>query len=51
MYKYAGASFALLIGVALALLQRQFSVWWLRRHKQGPLETLWHKATWVGSSS
>jgi len=50
MYQYTGASFALLIGVVLALLQRQFSVWWLRRHKQGPLETLWHKATWIGSS-
>ncbi|HEX8405761.1 MAG TPA: DUF418 domain-containing protein [Duganella sp.] len=51
MYKYTGASFALVIGVALALLQRQFSVWWLRRHKQGPLETLWHRATWAGAQS
>ena len=50
MYRYTGASFALLIGIMLALLQRWFSVWWLRRHKQGPLETLWHKATWLGSS-
>jgi uncharacterized protein len=50
MYQYTGASFALLIGVALALLQRWFSVWWLRDHKQGPLEILWHKATWAGSS-
>jgi uncharacterized protein len=49
MYRYTGASFALLIGVALALAQRQFSVWWLRQHKQGPLETLWHRATWAGS--
>jgi uncharacterized protein len=50
MYKYTGASFALLIGIALALLQRRFSVWWLSRHTQGPLESLWHKATWVGAS-
>lgn len=49
MYRYTGASFALLIGMALALAQRQFSVWWLREHKQGPLETLWHRATWAGS--
>lgn len=48
MYKYTGASYAIAIGVALALLQRQFSVWWLRRHAQGPLETLWHRATWIG---
>ncbi|WP_332855955.1 DUF418 domain-containing protein [Duganella sp. S19_KUP01_CR8] len=51
MYQYTGASFALAIGLTLALLQRQFSVWWLGRHKQGPLETLWHKATWIGSHS
>ena len=50
MYRYTGAGFALLIGITLALLQRWFCVWWLRRHKQGPLETLWHKATWLGSS-
>jgi uncharacterized protein len=50
MYKYTGASFALLIGIALALLQRQFSVWWLRSHKQGPLESLWHRATWIGAA-
>ena len=49
MYKYTGASFALLIGVTLALLQRQFSVWWLKRHPQGPLETVWHRATWIGA--
>jgi len=49
MYQYTGASFSLAIGLVLALLQRQFSAWWLRHHKQGPLETLWHKATWVGS--
>ncbi|MCU6500156.1 DUF418 domain-containing protein [Rugamonas sp. A1-17] len=51
MYQYTGASFALAIGLTLAVLQRQFSVWWLARHKQGPLETLWHKATWIGAQS
>ena len=50
MYQYTGASFALAIGIVLALLQRQFSVWWLKRHKQGPLESLWHRATWMGSA-
>lgn len=48
MYQYTGASYALAFGVVLALVQRQFSVWWLRTHKQGPLEALWHRATWVG---
>lgn len=50
MYQYTGASFALAIGIALALLQRQFSVWWLARHAQGPLETVWHRLTWWRST-
>jgi uncharacterized protein len=48
MYQYTGASFALAIGVTLAVLQRQFSVWWLAHHPQGPLETVWHRLTWLG---
>lgn len=48
MYQYTGASFALAIGVALALLQRQFSVWCLSHHAQGPLEIVWHRLTWIG---
>ncbi|MYM26173.1 DUF418 domain-containing protein [Duganella sp. FT135W] len=51
MYKYTGASFAMAIGIVLALLQRQFSVWWLARHSQGPLETVWHRMTWIGSGT
>jgi uncharacterized protein len=49
MYQYTGASFSLAIGIVLALAQRQFSVWWLTRHSQGPLESVWHKLTWLGS--
>ncbi|WP_262493671.1 DUF418 domain-containing protein [Millionella massiliensis] len=26
-----------------------FCCWWLSRHKQGPLEALWHRLTWLGS--
>jgi len=48
LYQYTGATLALAVGVALALLQRQFSVWWLHTHAQGPLEMLWHRATWMG---
>lgn len=49
MYQYTGASFALAIGILLAVAQQRFSVWWLARHPQGPLETVWHKLTWLGS--
>ena len=48
LYQHTGATVALVIGIVLALAQRQFSVWWLRSHAQGPLEALWHRATWVG---
>lgn len=44
---YCGYTISLLIGVALFLLQVQFSKWWLSHHKQGPLESLWHKWTWM----
>ncbi len=49
LYKYTGASLCLAIGLALAAVQILFSRWWLSRHSQGPLEALWHKATWLGS--
>ncbi|MEH6435761.1 DUF418 domain-containing protein [Massilia sp. DD77] len=48
LYALTGASLSLLIGIALAVLQIWFSNWWLRRHPQGPLEALWHRATWIG---
>jgi uncharacterized protein len=47
LYKYTGTSYSFLIGITLALLQGYFSTWWLKHHKRGPLEILWHKATWI----
>ena len=49
MYKYTGATFSFLIAILLALIQGFFSSWWLKHHTRGPLETIWHKATWIGS--
>lgn len=48
LYEYTGASVCLLIGIVLAVLQGTISAWWLRHHAQGPLEALWHRATWWG---
>ena len=48
LYKYTGPTYCILIGVALAILQGIFSNWWMKNHKQGPLETIWHKLTWIG---
>ena len=38
---------AFMIGIVLAFVQGFFSYYWMKRHKQGPLETIWHKLTWI----
>lgn len=47
---YCGYTLSLIIGVILFLLQVQFCKWWLSKHKQGPLEKIWHQWTWLGTS-
>jgi uncharacterized protein len=42
-----GSTASLGVGLAIFALQYAFAVVWLRRHKQGPLEYLWKKATWI----
>lgn len=49
LYKYTGASYSLIIGILLAISMALFSNYWLKRHKRGPLESLWHKLTWLGT--
>lgn len=49
LYKYTGATYSLIIGIIFATLLGIFSSWWMKSHKHGPLETLWHKATWAFS--
>ena len=44
MYKYAGATASLLIALLIFTVQLVFS---LVRHRQGPLEFLWRKGTWI----
>ncbi|WP_018343743.1 DUF418 domain-containing protein [Cytophaga aurantiaca] len=46
LYKYTGATYGILIGLAMTVVMGIFCKWWAKHHKQGPLETLWHKATW-----
>ena len=45
---YCGYTVSLLIGFFTFLLQVKFCKWWLSKHKQGPLELIWHKWTWLG---
>jgi uncharacterized protein len=44
---YCGYTISLLIGFGIFLLQVKFSKWWLAKHKQGPLEHIWRKWTWM----
>lgn len=44
---YCGYTVSLIIGIILFLLQVRFCKWWLSKHKQGPLESVWHKWTWL----
>lgn len=46
---YCGYTISLLIGLFTFLLQVRFCKWWLGKHKHGPLETIWHKWTWLGT--
>ena len=47
LYKSTGATVCVLIGIAIFLVQFIFSRWWLSRYKQGPLEYIWKKLTWI----
>lgn len=47
---YCGYTLSMFIGVALCALQILFCKWWLKSHKQGPLEHIWHRLTWIGST-
>lgn len=51
LYKYTGASFSLIIGILCSILLIYFSKWWLKNHKRGPFETVWHKLTWLYSKN
>lgn len=44
---YCGYTVSLLIGFMIFFGQVKFSRWWFKSHKQGPLEGIWHKWTWI----
>lgn len=47
LYRTTGATACLLIGFAIFALQLTFSRRWLASHRQGPLEWLWKRLTWL----
>ncbi|CDN31968.1 conserved hypothetical protein, putative transport protein [Mucinivorans hirudinis] len=48
LWKYTGASATVVIGFAIFFAQLIFSRWWLSKYRQGPLEYLWRRGTWLG---
>ncbi|MCW3786378.1 DUF418 domain-containing protein [Plebeiibacterium sediminum] len=49
LYKFTGATYSVIIGIALAILLGIFCTQWAKKFKHGPLETIWHKLTWINS--
>ncbi len=49
MWDSVGAFGSTLIAVCIFALQLSCSKAWLRTHRQGPLEWLWKKLTWLGN--
>ena len=45
---YCGYTVSLLVGMLTFLAQTRCCKWWLGKHRQGPLEAIWHKWTWLG---
>lgn len=46
---YLGYTLSLLMGFVMFAIQLTFCKWWFKNHKQGPLESIWHKWTWLGT--
>ena len=47
MHLHLGTTASLLTGIVFFLVQLLFAHWWFRHFKRGPLETVWHRLTWV----
>lgn len=42
-----GVALSFLVGIVVMLLQILFCQWWIKKYKQGPLEKIWYKGTWL----
>ena len=49
LHKTCSTTYSLLVGIAFLIVQIAFAHWWFKRFKRGPLETIWHRLTWIGS--
>ncbi len=49
LYDKTGATACIAIAIFIVILQTAFSRCWLTSHRQGPLENIWKRLTWINS--
>lgn len=47
---HCGYTMSLIVALLILTVQVRICKWWLSSHKQGPLEYIWHKWTWLKSN-
>lgn len=47
LHKTCGTTYSLLIGLMFLAVQIAFAHCWFKYFKRGPLETIWHRLTWI----
>ena len=47
LHAKCGTAVSICIGIVFLILQVSFAHWWMAHHKRGPLESIWHKLTWL----
>ena len=50
LYLQLGITASELVGIAIFIAQYAFCRFWVGRHKHGPLEYIWKRATWIYSA-
>lgn len=49
LHALCGTTASFCIGSVFLVAQVSFAHWWMSRYKRGPLESLWHRLTWLNS--
>ena len=49
LHTVCGHTYSFLVGIAMLVVQIAFAHWWFRHFRRGPLETIWHRLTWIGT--
>lgn len=49
LYKHTGATYSFIIAIVMTIATAAFCHWWAKKYKHGPLESIWHKLTWINN--